>query len=96
MLELQTQPTTINTLPYGSDKFLCKDVTRHDDIKTRCGSFHSTKTVTVDRTWVAQELSVLSNFSSTHDVPVWIDQWGMRASDPGGDAVQDQYVRRLC
>ena len=96
MLELQTQPTTKNTLPYGSDKFLCKDVTRHDDIKKRCGSFHSTKTVTVDRAWVAQELSVLSNFSSTHDVPVWIDQWGMRASDPGGDAVQDQYVRRLC
>ena len=35
----------------------------------------------------------LGDFSSDHDVPVWIDQWGLTASAVGGDAVQHQYMQ---
>jgi len=67
-------------------------VTDSSQIKEKCGSFDSNKTVTVDREWVANELSMISNFSEKHSVPVWIDQWGLRASAVGGDAVLDQYM----
>jgi hypothetical protein len=35
---------------------------------------------------------VISDFASNYSVPVWIDQWGLRASAVGGDATQNQYM----
>ena len=35
---------------------------------------------------------MISKFSNSNSVPVWIDQWGLRASAVGGEAVQDQYM----
>jgi len=35
---------------------------------------------------------MLSRFSAQHGVPIWIDQWGLQAGDPGGEAVQQQYL----
>ena len=80
-----------STIPYGGD-FLCTDVTYHPDIQAKCGSYHSKTTVRVNRSWLGEELDMLSSFSQTHNVPVWIDQWGMRAEDAGGDAAQGQYM----
>jgi len=82
-----------NTTPYGG-RFLCTDVTEPEAaVKPTCGGFQSTKRVTVDRAWIAAELETISNFSRDHDVPVWIDQWGLREEDPGGAAVQSQYLQ---
>ena len=35
---------------------------------------------------------MISDFASNYSVPVWIDQWGLRASAVGGDATQNQYM----
>ena len=83
--------STGNTVPYGGD-FPCSAVTPHVQMKRTCGSFHSTKNVTVNRAWLAAQLEVLSGFSAEFDAPVWIDQFGVRASDPGGAVVQAQYL----
>ena len=80
-------------IPYGSEQFLCTSVNTKlskPQLIKKCGGVNSTKKIKVDRAWIAQELAVISDFSTRHDVPVWIDQWGLRASAVGGDATQNQ------
>ena len=79
--------------PYGSDDFLCTEVNTHltrSQLVQRCGGVNSTKRVRVDRAWIAQELSMISEFATNYSVPVWIDQWGLRESAVGGEATQKQ------
>jgi hypothetical protein len=72
-----------NTIPYGSD-FPCTAVYNGPEVKAKCGSFHSNKTVKVDRTWIAAELDALSTLSKKYNVPIWIDQVCYKIEKRGG------------
>jgi hypothetical protein len=47
------------------------------------------------RAGLLRKLEMVSNFSTTFSVPVWIDQWGVLGSAPGGTAAQATYLREI-
>lgn len=48
--------------------------------------------ITLDKAWLQQQLDGVSEFSEKHQVPMWIDQWGVHGDAGGGDAAQKQYL----
>ena len=89
---------------YGGD-FPCCDVYQKDkDAERRrqvCGVSEGTKgcdsapMVRVDRSWLADELRPILDFRARHGVPVWVDQFGVRQTNAGGDAAQQAYITGL-
>uniref|UniRef100_A0A7S2I188 Uncharacterized protein n=1 Tax=Haptolina brevifila TaxID=156173 RepID=A0A7S2I188_9EUKA len=49
----------------------------------------------VTRTALMRKLSMISNFSTSLRVPVWLDQFGVRGDDAGGAAAQATYLHEL-
>ena len=44
---------------------------------------------------LTRKLGMISNFSTTFGVAVWVDQWGVQGDDPGGDAAQATYLSEM-
>ena len=47
------------------------------------------------RAALVRKIGMISNFSSTFRVPVWVDQFGVQGDDAGGDAAQATYLEEL-
>ena len=47
------------------------------------------------RAALVRKLGMISNFSVTFGVPVWLDQFGVQGDDPGGDAAQATYLSEI-
>jgi hypothetical protein len=47
------------------------------------------------RAALLRKLGMISNFSTTFSVPVWIDQWGVRDNSPGGAVAHATYLREI-
>lgn len=50
------------------------------------------KNVTLNRAWLAELLQPATDFGRQHDVPVWIDQWGVHADAGTGEADRAAYL----
>ena len=47
------------------------------------------------RATLLRKLGMISNFSTTFSVPVWIDQWGVKDDSPGGVVAHATYLREI-
>jgi len=75
-------------IAYGDTVECCKATK-----KTVCGGVkHCSTLVTMDKQWLSQQLESATSFGSEHNVPIYIDQWGVHADSGGGDAVRSQYL----
>ena len=90
-------PMTPNA-SYPGD-FACCDLYQKDLMRRReqCGGIdgiacNQAPPVRADRSWLVDQLRSILDFRDRHKVPVWIDQWGVRADAIGGVASQQQYL----
>ena len=79
--------------------FPCCDVYQKDRERRRaiCGGVDAFACATaplvrVDRSWLEDQLRAVLRFREVHSVPIWIDQWGVRADAVGGLAAHDAYL----
>ena len=47
------------------------------------------------RAALLRKLGMISNFSTTFSVPVWVDQWGVQDDSPGGEVAHATYLREI-
>ena len=48
--------------------------------------------VHANRFWLEDQLRAVLSFRDNYDVPVWIDQWGVRANAAGGHEAHEKYL----
>lgn len=78
-----------STVVYGQSARCC-DATK----KTSCGGkAHCDETIVLNKAFLDQQLAPAVDFSMQHDVPVWIDQWGVEGRAGGGPEAQSAYLR---
>jgi len=69
--------------------YRCQDVL--DFQKSECES--RDEMVTLNKDWIERELTAVLEFGSRHNVPMWVDQWGMKGLAQGHDVhAQNQYM----
>jgi len=74
------------SLVYGSDA-KCGDVTNSMYCPDGTDAI-----ISLNKAWLQNQLSGLVEFSRTHEVPIWIDQWGVQGDSGGGAPAQHQYL----
>ena len=79
--------------------FACCDLYQKDREHRRsvCGGSEASACagaprVHANRFWMEDQLRNVLSFRDSFDVPVWIDQWGVRADAVGGAEAQDAYL----
>ena len=79
--------------------FPCCDVYQKDRERRHktCGGDDSSACtraplVRVDRCWLEDQLRNALHFRDAHNVPIWIDQWGVRADAVGGADAQGTFL----
>lgn len=93
----QISPQTPNA-SYPGD-FPCCDLYQKDQARRHsvCGGSSAdacalAPLVHANRFWLEDQLRAVLSFRDNNDVPVWIDQWGVRANAAGGHEAHEKYL----
>jgi aryl-phospho-beta-D-glucosidase BglC (GH1 family) len=68
----------------------CCDIGASKDCPSGCN-----EKITLNKKYLEQQLAPIDEFRSKHNVPMWIDQWGVAQDIGGGSKSQRQYLKDL-